>query len=169
MNVEPYFVYKKSIFIESKLKEGTRGTPTRFAALVPRKEDLFNDCKTMSDKMALLQRLVNIVNHAYVVGEHSMWTENIRTDCDDLENKLENEMIILLIKGTKVGNVPEKNIINENSIIGQILCNTEFDREHQLAEFGKFAIQEEYQNLGLGKFLISAAEERARFTGCKRF
>ena len=101
-----------------------------------------------------------------------MWKENVRTNISDIEDKLSKELLILLValshdssKGNQNGK--EDIVLNQNSIIGQILCNTQFDSEGQRAEFGMFAVKENYQNLGLGKFLVMAAEDRSKITGCQ--
>ena len=171
MTHDSNFIFKKLFVPNPDYKCRDYGMSTNFAAVVPNKEALFKDCKTPCDKKAFLDKLVSIVNHAYVIGEHSMWIENVRTDCKDLEQKLEREVIILLVKtndSTKqeveLGNI----IIDVNSIIGQILCDVKFDIPNKMAEFGMFAIQEKYQKLGLGNFLVKAAEERAKMCGCKK-
>ena len=171
MTRDSSYMLKKLFVPNPDYKCSEYGTSTNFAAVVPNKEVLFKDCKTLDDKMAFLDKLVSIVNHAYVIGEHSMWIENVRTDCKDLEQKLESEVIILLVKTNynsnqeiELGNI----IVDENSIIGQILCDTKFDIRNKMAEFGMFAIHEKYQQLGLGNFLVKAAEERAKMCGCKK-
>ena len=171
MTRDSNFIFKKLFVPNPDYKCQDYGISSNFAAVVPNKGALFKDCKTPHNKKAFLDKLVSIVNHAYTIGEHSMWIENVRTDCKDLEQKLENEVIILLVKtihNTKqeleLGNIN----IDENSITGQILCDTKFDIPNKMAEFGMFAIQEKYQKLGLGNFLVIAAEERAKMCGCQK-
>ena len=170
MTRDSNFIFKKLFVPNPDNKCQDYGISTNFTAVVPNKEALIKDCRTPCDKKAFLAKLVSIVNHAYVIGEHSMWIENVRTDCKDLEQKLGSELIILLVKtihNTKEKIELENIIIDEHSIIGQILCDTKFDIPNKMAEFGMFAIQEKYQKLGLGNFLVIAAEERAKMCGCQ--
>ena len=159
------------IYFRSKFCIKNKYSQSKFAALLPRKQALLNDCITQTDKNSVIDGLVSIVNHAYIVGEHSMWIENYnRTDYNDIEQKLNNEMLILLVKvdnGSESECHEDEIVVNETTIIGQILCDTKFDTKKGMAEFGILAIHEEYQKLGLGKLLISAAEERAKYVGCK--
>jgi len=166
MNLKSDFVFCKSVSIVQKSEL------CKFTAVVLRKEILRNPSTKLFDEIPVLKKLVSIVNHAYLVGEHSMWKEgvdNVPTDSEDVKRKLDKEMIILLIKlDYESEQEPGKISINENSVIGQILCDTQFETGRKVAEFGMFAIEDRYQKLGLGNFLVSAAEERARSCGCKQ-
>ena len=143
----------------------------RFIAVVPQKHLWSEGHVSHSETTCIINTLVSIVNQAYIIGEHSMWKENIRTNPNDLKNKLSNEMIILLISVNEESERKEDEIeeisIDQDTVIGQILCDINFDINEHRAEFGMFAVHEKYQNLGLGKFLILTAEERARNAGCE--
>lgn len=164
-------MYHKFVSVPETLGHGRNIVPRKFAAVVPRKEMWSEGYTSQADRKAIINSLVSIVNKAYVVGEHSMWNENVRTNSSEIKSKLLNENLILLVfieeATEKDKNRKEKIVIDPTTIIGQILCDTQFDIEGRRAEFGMFAVQENYHNLGLGTFLISAAEERAKASGCK--
>ena len=164
-------IFQKFILLPEIKRDKDSKAYRKFVALVPRKNVWSQDSVSENDKKWVINNLVSIVNQAYIVGEHSMWKENIRTSFSDIEDKLSKELLILLVSlsdDAKCDRQGEKEIVmNQNSIVGQILCNTQFDSEGQRAEFGMFAIRENYQNLGLGKFLVMAAEDRSKISGCK--
>ena len=143
----------------------------RFVAIIPQKHHWSADRESHTETTCVINTLVSIVNQAYIIGEHSMWKENVRTNPHDLKNKLSNEMIILLLllneESERIEDKIQEISIDENTVIGQILCDIKFDTNLRRAEFGMFAVDEKYQNLGLGKFLIQAAEERSRNAGCE--
>ena len=143
----------------------------RFIAVVPQKHLWSEDHVSHAETTCVINTLVSIVNQAYIKGEHSMWKDNVRTNTNDLKNKLSKEMIILLISVSEESERKADKIqeisIDQNTVIGQILCDVNFDINEHRAEFGMFAVQEKYQNLGLGKFLILTAEERSRDAGCE--
>ena len=164
-------IYQKFVSLPETQGDRSNNAQRKFAAVVPRKEIWSENCISPTNKAHVIESLVSIVNQAYLIGEHSMWRENIRTNPRDIENKLLNEMLILLVS---LGEETESNenkieniVIDQNTIMGQILCNPQFDIEGRRAEFGMFAVEQKYQNLGLGTFLISAAEERTKACGCK--
>jgi len=164
-------IFQKFILLPEIKRDKDSKAQRKFVAFVPSKHVWSQDSASEADKKCIINTLVSIVNQAYIVGEHSMWKENIRTNFSDIEDKLSKELLILLVSlsdDAKCDLHGEKEIVlNQNLIIGQILCNTQFDSEVQRAEFGMFAIRENYQNLGLGKFLVMAAEDRSKLSGCQ--
>ena len=143
----------------------------RFVAIVPQKHLWSGAHVSNTETTCVINTLVSIVNQAYIIGENLMWKENVRTNLHDLKNKLSNEMIILLIflneASERTLDEAQEISIDQNTVIGQILCDIRFDINERRAEFGMFAVHEKYQKLGLGKFLILAAEERSRHAGCE--
>ena len=165
------FLYYRFFSLPEIQISGNEQITKRFIAVVPQKYFWSEDHVSQVETICFINTLVSIVNQAYIIGEHSMWKENVRTNPHDLKNKLSNEMIILLLLLNEESERTEDEIqeisIDQNTVIGQILCDIKFDINERRAEFGMFAVHEKYQKLGLGKFLILAAEERSRHAGCE--
>jgi len=113
-----------------------------------------------------LKRITQIVNDAYEVGEKGMWKGDDvqRTSDGDVLQKLQDEKLVLLLKDFDHQDEGNSNASILNNCYGCIYCDYNFGEG--CCELGMFAIDGTFRGVGLGSFLLGAAEIYASQKDC---
>ncbi|MCR9172603.1 MAG: GNAT family N-acetyltransferase [bacterium] len=106
---------------------------------------------TPQDASDDIQRLYNIMLHAYKVTEVEIWGE-------DYKRMLPDEFSAIIEKGELIG------AWVENDPVGSIHT---YPLNNNTYAFGLFSVDFDYKGMNIGRALIKAAEEKAKSNGAE--